>query len=137
MKMKRALLAGAIIIICTSVFAQNQEKKEYFTRQCLRNENLVDGKLNEAAWSKATWQDDFVQYEPSEGKQPGQKTEFAILLDENYIYVGFKCWDTHADSIVQRLTRRDELDGDFVAVEFDSFFDRRTAFCFFVNAAAI
>lgn len=135
--MKRALLAGAITIICTSVFAQNQKKKEYFAGQCLKNEISVDGKLNEAAWSKAAWQDDFTQYEPSEGKQPGQKTEFAILLDDNYIYVGFKCWDTHADSIVQRLTRRDELDGDFVAVQFDSFFDKRTAFCFFVNAAAI
>lgn len=40
--------------------------------------------------------------------------------------LGFKAWDTNPDSIVQRLSRRDEMDGDFVAVQFDSYFDKRT-----------
>lgn len=135
MKIKRALLAGAIILICTSVFAQNQSKKEYFAGSCLKNEISVDGKLNEPVWINAFWQDDFTQYEPSEGKKPGQRTEFAILFDENYIYVGFKAWDNNADSIVQRLTKRDEIDGDMVAVQFDSYYDKRTAFSFYLNAA--
>lgn len=135
--MKFALLLCMTIVSNFQIVAQNQSKKEYYAGECSKNELSVDGLLNEAAWLNANWQDDFIQYEPSEGKPPGQKTEFAILLDENTIYVGFKCWDTHADSIVQRLTRRDELDGDFVAVEFDSFFDKRTAFSFFVNAAGI
>ena len=128
------------VILCTTttyLFAQNQPKKEYYPTACSKNEISIDGKLEEAAWQKANWQDDFTQYEPSEGKQPSQKTEFAILLDENDIYVGFKCWDNHPDSIVQRLTRRDEQDGDFVAVQFDSYFDKRTAFSFMANAAAI
>ena len=85
----------------------------------------------------ANWQDNFVQYQPSEGKAPSQKTEFAILRDENFIYVGIKAWDTNPDSIVPRLSRRDEMDGDFVGLEFDSYFDKRTAFAFMVNAAGI
>ncbi|MBV5314599.1 MAG: carbohydrate binding family 9 domain-containing protein [Prolixibacteraceae bacterium] len=134
--MKTRFLALSVYLFTTTYsFAQAQPKKEYYAGECSKNELSIDGSLNETAWQKAVWQDDFIQFEPSEGKKPGQKTEFAILLDENYIYVGFKAWDTSADSIVQRLTRRDEIDGDLVLVQFDSYFDKRTAFSFFVNAA--
>jgi hypothetical protein len=138
--MKAGFLFFTLLFIASffeNVFSQAQTKKEYYLGECAKNEISVDGKLDEPAWQKATWQDDFTQYEPSEGKNPSQKTEFAILLDENYIYIGFKCWDNHPDSIVQRLTRRDEMDGDFVAVQFDSYFDKRTAFSFMANAAGI
>lgn len=130
-------LCSVFLCATTYLFAQNQPKREYYPGECSKNELLIDGKLDEPAWTKATWQDDFTQYEPSEGKNPGQKTDFAIMLDEHNIYVGFKCWDNHPDSIVQRLTRRDEMDGDFVAVQFDSYFDKRTAFSFMANAAGI
>lgn len=137
--MKPGLLG---LIFCSLIFsaricAQNQPKKEYTAGECGKNDLSIDGIVNEPAWLKATWQDDFIQYEPSEGKNPLQKTDFAILLDENYIYVGFKSWDTNPDSIVQRFTHRDEIDGDIVAVQFDSYFDKRTAFSFMVNAAGI
>jgi hypothetical protein len=137
MKTKLLLLSIYLILTNGKLIAQDQPKKEYYAGECSKNELSIDGKLDEPAWIKANWQNDFVQYEPSEGKKPRQKTEFAILLDENYIYVGFKAWDNHPDSIVQRLTPRDQSDGDFVAVELDSYFDKRTAFSFLVNAAGI
>ena len=137
MPMKTRCLLFSVLFMCTTypLIAQNQIRKEYYVGECNKNDLSIDGILTEPAWQKATWQDDFIQHEPSEGKKPQQKTTFAILLDENYIYVGFKCWDTSPDSIVQRLTRRDEIDGDLVAFQIDSYFDKRTAFSFFVNAA--
>lgn len=133
--MKLLFCFAICIAITNQITAQTYPKKEYYAGECSKNELTIDGKLDESSWQKANWQNDFIQYEPSEGKSPGQKTDFAILLDENYIYVGFKCWDSSPDSIVQRLTRRDEIDGDLVAVQFDSFFDKRTGFSFFLNAA--
>ena len=127
------------IVICIAfshqIFAQYQPKKEYYIGACAKSDLTIDGNLDEASWQKAIWQNDFIQYEPSEGKQPAQKTEFAILIDETNVYVGFKCWDTSPDSIEHRLSRRDEADGDLVAVQFDSFFDHRTAFSFYLNVA--
>ena len=122
MKTKLFLLS---VYLCatTLLFAQSQAKKEYFATECSKTDITVDGKLDDPVWQKAIWQNDFIQYEPVEGKAPSQKTEFAILLDENFINVGFKAWDTYPDSIVQRLTRRDEIDGDVLAVQFDSYFD--------------
>lgn len=137
MKTRLLLICIFVILLFYQAKSQTKVKKEYFVGECAKNEIAIDGKLDESAWVKATWMDDFIQYEPSEGKNPGQKTDFAILIDENSIYVGFKSWDTSADSIVQRLSRRDEMDGDFVAIQFDSFFDKRTAFSFMVNAAGI
>lgn len=137
MKPRLYLFAGLFLAHTLHVLAQPQQKKEYYAGECTKNEIFIDGKLDEPTWQKASWQDDFTQYEPSEGKKPSQKTEFAIVLDEYNVYVGFKCWDSSPDSIVQRLTRRDEQDGDFVAAQFDSYFDKRTAFSFMVNAAGI
>ncbi len=137
MKPRLYLLAGLLFASTFHVFGQTQAKKEYYIGECSKNQISIDGKLDEQAWREARWQDDFTQYEPSEGKKPSQKTEFAVLLDEYNIYVGFKCWDSSPDSIVQRLTRRDEQDGDFVAAQFDSYFDKRTAFSFMANAAGI
>lgn len=137
MKTRLLLIPGIFCAFSGIIFAQNPIKKEYFAGECSKNEIAVDGNLNEPAWNKATWMNDFVQFEPSEGKKSHQKTEFAILLDEHFINVGFKCWDTAADSIVQRLGRRDQTDGDLVAIQFDSYYDKRTAFSFMVNAAGI
>jgi len=124
MKLNLFLSFLFFIIVTEQLFAQDQPKKEYFAGECSKTDITIDGKLNEPAWLKANWQNDFSQYEPYEGKAPSQKTEFAILLDENYIYLGFKSYDTSPDSIVHRLSRRDEVDGDCVAVEFDSYFDK-------------
>ena len=137
MKTRFLLFVVFIILYPHGLVAQNPLKMEYYAGECSKTDLTIDGKLNEPAWVKANWLGDFTQYEPSEGKMPEQKTEFAIMLDENYIYVGFKSWDTNPDSIVQRLTRRDEMDGDFVAIQFDSYFDKRTAFSFMVNASGI
>ena len=135
--MKQLTLLLLLCLFYVQLSAQSPSKREYEAGECSKNEISIDGKLDEPAWAKATWQNDFIQYEPSEGKAPGQKTEFAIMLDEYFIYVGFKAWDTAPDSIVQRLSQRDQAGGDLVAVEFDSYNDKRTAFAFLVNVAGI
>lgn len=137
MELKFTALLIFLGMLSGQLGAQNQVKKEYYAGECSKTDITVDGKLDESVWLTANWQNEFVQYEPSEGKAPGQKTEFALMLDENFIYVGFKAWDSSPDSIVQRLSQRDQADGDLVAIEFDSYFDKRTAFAFLVNVAGI
>ena len=100
-------------------------------------ELTMDGQLNEPFWETLDWHDDFVQYEPVEKASPSQRTAFALAYDDNFIYVGFKSYDSAPDSIYHRLTRRDDIDGDFVGVQFDSYYDRRTAFTFVATAAGV
>ena len=74
-------------------------------------------------------------FEPYDNRPPTQDTRFKVVFDREYIYVGIRAFDTAPDSIVRRLTRRDDIDGDMVAFQFDSYHDLQTAFTFFVSAA--
>lgn len=136
MKLKSTLLfAIGIFLIGQSLFSS--EKKTYQTERLLSTPPRIDGKLDDDAWRQGEWQGSFIQHEPYNNSEPSQQTEFKILYDDNHIYVAIRAFDTAPDSIVQRVTRRDNMDGDMVGIGIDSYFDQRTAFLFLVNAAGV
>lgn len=96
----------------------------------------VDGKLDESEWEKALPFNKFIQKDPDEGKNPSEKTEIYFLYDENALYVGAIMYDSSPDSIISRLTRRDEyVSADQIVIFLDPYFDRRSGYFFSVNAA--
>jgi hypothetical protein len=98
----------------------------------------IDGKLDEAAWASAEKQGGFTQRFPKDGDRPTQDTKFAVLYDDDAIYVGVWCADTEPQKIRRTLTRRDvDALADVVAVGIDSYHDRRTGFVFQLNAAGV
>jgi hypothetical protein len=135
--MKSLLIFLAIILLITSgIFGQTPEKKRYKATQ-VTIAPLIDGVVDEQVWQQGEWTDDFTQFEPYNGQKPSQKTEFKILFDENNLYVAIKSFDTSPDSVVKRLTRRDDVDGDMVGIAFDSYHDLRTGFLFGVSAGGV
>jgi len=110
------------------------EKKEYSTQK-ISQSIAVDGLLDEPGWETALWSGDFQMYYPYDNKKPSEPTSFAMLYDENYLYVGIKAHDSEPDKISKQLTRRDNLDGDYVDIQIDSYDDLQTAYCFVVSAA--
>jgi hypothetical protein len=135
--MKRFLVLSAIILLITSsAFGQAPEKKRYKATY-VKTAPVIDGIIEEQVWQEGIWIDDFTQFEPYNGNKPSQKTEFKILYDDNDLYVAIKAFDTSPDSIVKRLTRRDENDGDNVFIIFDSFHDLRTGFLFGTTASGV
>jgi len=95
----------------------------------------IDGLLNDDAWNAVPWQDGFQMFEPYDDRPASQETRFKVIYDKDNIYVGMRAYDTAPDSIVRQLTRRDDIDGDMMAFQFDSYHDLQTAFTFFVSAA--
>ena len=71
----------------------------------------IDGQLTDDCWQNAVWTGDFVQFEPNSGAAPSQQTRFAIVYDDNNLYVAIKALDTEPDKIVRRVSRRDVADG--------------------------
>lgn len=132
-----AVLLGLLLFPFSPAGAQGYETRSYNVGKIDGKSPEIDGQLNDAAWLRATWENHFLGHEPVEGVEPSQQTEFAILYDQYNVYVGMKLWDTAPDSIVRRVTRRDDIDGDVAGVEFDSFDDKRTAFAFAVTAAGV
>jgi len=126
----------ALFLLFNSL-SKAQEVRTYTAGRLGETLLTIDGRLEEKVWLNAHWAGDFVQHEPYNGAPATQKTEFAVLFDDNNVYVGIKAFDTHPDSIDRRLTRKDQEEGDMVMVAFDSYHDRLTAFFFGVNAGGV
>jgi hypothetical protein len=98
----------------------------------------IDGRLDEAGWAAAPKHSGFVQRFPSDAARPSVETRFAILYDDEAIFVGVWADDPHPEQIRALLTRRDvDAPADSVVVAFDSYHDRRTAYAFQLNAAGV
>jgi hypothetical protein len=135
--MNKILIAIILFLtILSGVTGQTPEKKQYKATR-LNSVPVINGILDDEAWKEGTWIDDFTQYEPYNGSKASQRTEFKILFDDNNLYVAFKAYDTSPDSIVNRLTRRDNVDGDLVGIILDSFHDLRTGFLFGISSSGV
>ncbi|MFW6310475.1 MAG: sugar-binding protein, partial [Prolixibacteraceae bacterium] len=96
----------------------------------------IDGKLTDDCWrDDGVWQGDFIQQQPHQAHSPSQKTEFKILYDDTYLYVGIIAYDNEPEKIRSVLDRRDEYSGDMAGVAIDSYYDKQTAFEFNLTAA--
>lgn len=100
----------------------------------------IDGRLDEAIWSRIEPITDFVQAEPEAGAPPSERTEMFVFHDDEYLYIGAELYDRDPDGIVVRSLERDAPgilfeEMDAVGIALDPFFDRRTSFLFFVNAS--
>ena len=74
---------------------------------------LVDGKLNDDAWSNVQWTDSFVDIEGSLKPNPFYDTKAKMTWDDNYFYFGAYLEDPH---VWASITARDAVvykDNDF------------------------
>jgi len=132
-----------IFILCMSAFlfsqtgsGQTTEKKQYTATRII-TPPVINGTLEDEAWKSGSWAGNFTQNQPYSGRPESQKTEFKILFDDDNLYVAIKAYDTCPDSIVNRLSRRDQQDGDLVGIIIDSFHDLRTGFLFGVSSTGV
>jgi hypothetical protein len=60
-----------------------------------------------------------------------------VAADGEFLYVGFRCYDSQPDAIEALETRRDAGMGrdDHVAVQLDPYHDHQTFFTFYANIA--
>lgn len=112
-------------------------KKQYFTQRLAGSPIKLDGIPDEPGWNTVDWGGDFTQYQPNEGKAPSQQTKFKVLYDDKYLYFSFRCTDSAPDSVIKRMSRRDEFPGDWIEVNIDAYHDKRTAFSFSLSVSGV
>jgi uncharacterized protein DUF5916 len=97
----------------------------------------IDGRLDEPDWGRMPSIGPLTQREPLEGRPATEATDVRILFDEQALYVGIVCHESHPRGLVStQLTRDANLDvDDRVTVVLDPFFDHRNGFFFQVNPA--
>ncbi|MCW5516279.1 carbohydrate binding family 9 domain-containing protein [Muriicola sp. Z0-33] len=136
------LIICAVFAIHFSLSAQDTTtvvpKKIYNTKALnLEKPPVIDGLLNDPSWNLVEWGGDYIEFQPDENTSPTFQTKFKIVYDDKNLYVAFKCYDAEPEKIEQRLSRRDGFSGDWIEINIDSYFDKRTAFSFTVTAAGV
>ncbi len=132
--MFRILFLVIFFLILDKIYCQ--DSKTYFAT---RTSDLlkIDGEIDDNAWENVNWESDFIQFEPKEGDQPSEQTQFKLIYDNDNIYIAIKAMEKDPALIDKRLSRRDEWQGDMIGVHFDSYNDKRTGFVFVVSAAGV
>lgn len=102
------------------------------------NQILLDGKMDEQVWSRASVATGFTQREPNDGSPASEKTEVRIIYTDEAIYIGANAFDTAMDSVAATLFRKDgSAYSDWFFVGIDSYNDNRTSFSFGVNPRGV
>ncbi|MDT8401459.1 MAG: DUF5916 domain-containing protein [Bacteroidales bacterium] len=132
-------LTMVLLLFAGLVFNANSQgnKKKYYEAVRIENAPSIDGNLDDDAWLQNHWEDGLIQHEPYENRPPSQPTEFKICFDDVNLYVAIKALDSSPDSITNRMSRRDNGEGDMVFIGLDSYHDLRTLFVFGVSSAGV
>ncbi len=125
-----------LVFVCAASSAEASPREVSASRR--QNPIVLDGKLAEADWQQAPAAGEFWQREPNEGAPPVHATEFRVLYDNNFLYIGVTALEDEPRKIRGLLTRRDEdSSSDWIFVGVDSYQDKRTSFSFGVNPAGV
>lgn len=137
-------IAQSHLLVLVAVFADpqagwTQEPGRVETKTAdivhLEGPPVLDGKLDDAVWARATVIKDLHQIQPNEFESPSERTEFYMYYDDEALYVGARVWDSQPDEITARVLRQGAgiRFEDRVAVVLDPFYDKRNGYMFEVN----
>ncbi len=98
---------------------------------------VIDGKLDEGAWRAAQRRGNFLEKEPFPLVKMSVETEFAIMYDEENLYIGAWCFDTEPEKINRLIAPRGTDGPDNLFIFIDSYHDHRTGYKFTVSASGV
>ena len=99
---------------------------------------VIDGRLNDEAWTQAEPAYGLKQRDPDEGKPATEQTEVRFLYDNDSLYIGARLFDSEPTQISRRLSRRDNWpDADLLSIYLDPMHDHLTGAVFRVSASNV
>lgn len=99
---------------------------------------VIDGRLNDEAWTSAQLANNFVQRDPDNGMPATEATHLQFAYDDRYLYVAVTCLESAPDAIAAGLGRRDQFpSSDYVGIGFDPRHDHLTAYQFETNPSSV
>ncbi|MGI9174254.1 MAG: DUF5916 domain-containing protein [Rhodothermales bacterium] len=130
----RAALLSVLLLCCPALPAEAQEVLEL---PRLTGPIQLDGRPDEAAWQEITPLPVVMQM-PHFDQPPSQPTEIRIAYDDQYLYVGARCYDDPANILGTSLKRDILTRGiDYVGVFLDTFDDNENALAFLVTPTGV
>ena len=129
-------MGAALALCCWTQVSLAQDPDRKVTATFIESPIVIDGNLDEAAWSLAEPTSDFIQKEPRTGEPSTEKTEVRLLYDDENLYLGVYLFDSAGPEgiIVNNLARDfSPRDNDTFTMVFDTFNDNRNGFILSTN----
>lgn len=99
---KQLLFAALMLAATASPSAQPEPGRKHIDIPRTTVAPELDGRLDEEAWKNAVRIDDLHQFLPVDHGEPSEQTEFYLMYDDNYLYVGAKLHDSEPGGIIAR-----------------------------------
>ena len=133
--MGKFLISALLLALVYGVFGQDIAVTDKQVRPVkIEGEIIVDGLLDEEVWGRAAMFSDLWQQFPADTIMARGRTEVLMMYNNDYLYIGVRCYSIGPDFISGSLRRDYRLPGsDNFAVMFDTFNDKTNAFVFGVN----
>jgi hypothetical protein len=132
--MKQVSLFLLLTVWINTIQAQHSKPDTLTALYCDQPIKL-DGKLDEACWSKAVPIDNFTQREQNEGAPATEKTKIAVVYNTNQLYFGIWCYDSEPNKISAHQMTRDFSwrSDDNIEIMLSPFNDNRSGYLFVTN----
>ena len=128
----------------TAIYAPNEPGRALKNGKAVRafrimgSPPLIDGRLNDEAWTVAGSATGFVQRDPDNGQAATEATRLQFAYDDRYLYIAVFCQESAPDAIASGLGRRDDFpSSDYVGTGFDPRHDHLTGYQFETNPSAV
>ena len=134
----RVRLIGAGLCLLVAGSLQGQPSPKVARAERTDRAPRIDGRLDEALWTRLTPIRDFVQRQPLEGADPTERTEVYLAYDNTALYVGARMYRRNPSQLARTMTRRDGFgNAERFTITLDTQRDRRTGVGFGVSTAGV
>jgi hypothetical protein len=118
-------------------FGRKYRPRIYDATRLITKPPVIDGRLDDEAWTQGEWSGRYTQQMPAEGAPPTEQTELKVLYDDKHLYYAIRAYDDPS-KIHFYPGRRDDF-GDYavdvVGICLDTYNDKRTGFEFDLTAS--
>ena len=136
--MKQLLMILLLLAVIAQAKAATDDGMSVISIPKIDAKIMVDGRLDEPFWQKATKVEYRYETQPSRNVAPKVKTVAYVAENGDSLLVAIKAYDPNPELIQASYKKRDQIFGeDTVGFKVDTFNDERKAYNFFVNPLGI
>jgi hypothetical protein len=141
--MKKILVAASLLMAVAFTAKSawpgtTEPPKPYLPVVKINGSINLSGKMDDPLWLQAMPVELNYEIMPGENQPAKQKTIAMVLYSDDYLYFGFRCYDSLPSAIRANLTDRDKMfNDDFVVVSIDTYNNYQKGLEFAVNPYGI
>ena len=136
--MKMRSVGAALLAWSFSVVAFSAGPPEPLLPVRVDTPPVIDGVLNDEAWTEAPFVTGFKTWLPDFGKDMTERTEAYYAYDRENLYFAFRCFDREPGKIKTSISSRDSIrSDDWIGISLDSFNDQQSAYALYINPMGI